>query len=335
MTTDFSSARITTDFQGLAKLKHAANENAPEAIREVGKQFESIMVHMMLKTMRKTEFGDGLLTSQQSRMYRDMYDQQMASHLTQGKGLGLADMIVNQLQGGTAGVTSTTPTGSIIKDLESSRAGPVLAPLRPTPAIKPLPSVQPYTLPERTIKPHSQTKPELASNVIASKPDSPLFATPEAFIQTLWPHAQAAAKKLNVRPEVLLAQSALETGWGKAMPQRADGSNSHNLFGIKANKNWQGDRVNKPTLEFENGLMQRKRASFRSYDSYAESFADYADFIKGNPRYGKALQQASDPTAYVEALQQAGYATDPDYAKKIGSILARQSFKHLIDHANG
>jgi flagellar protein FlgJ len=145
----------------------------------------------------------------------------------------------------------------------------------------------------------------------------------QQFIQTMYPHAQQAAEKLGVQPEVLLAQAALETGWGRHMIQHPNGSNSFNLFGIKASHDWQGERVAVSSLEYDQGVARKQLSAFRAYDSYASSFADYAELISSRPRYQGAINNAADPEAYLHALQDAGYATDPRYAEKIIGILKR------------
>ncbi|MFQ5486958.1 MAG: flagellar assembly peptidoglycan hydrolase FlgJ [Gammaproteobacteria bacterium] len=158
-----------------------------------------------------------------------------------------------------------------------------------------------------------------AGRVAATVP----FASPQDFVARLQEPAQASARRLGVTPEVLLAQAALESGWGRQVMRGPDGSSSHNLFGIKAGPDWQGGRVTATTLEYRNGVARKEQAVFRAYDSFAESFDDYADFLQGNPRYREALAQADDAHAYLQSLQDAGYATDPGYADKIGDILER------------
>ena len=142
------------------------------------------------------------------------------------------------------------------------------------------------------------------------------------------PHARRAAEELGVSPKVLIAQSALETGWGQHMMQRPDGSPAFNLFGIKADASWEGDKVTQSTLEFEGGVMNRRKAAFRAYDSAAESLQDYVNFIQQNPRYEQALK-AADDRGYVHGLQQAGYATDPEYADKILAVLQSDRFQKM------
>ena len=142
----------------------------------------------------------------------------------------------------------------------------------------------------------------------------------EDFVRQLHPYAEQAAKELGVEPKVLLAQAALETGWGRSLIKNSDGSNSFNLFNIKADKSWQGKQAQVSTLEFEQGIAKKVNAGFRSYASFQESFQDYVDFIKNNPRYGDALKQAGNGERYLHELQRAGYATDPNYANKVMSI---------------
>ena len=142
----------------------------------------------------------------------------------------------------------------------------------------------------------------------------------EDFVRKLHPYAEQAAKELGVEPKVILAQAALETGWGRSLIKNSNGSNSFNLFNIKADKSWQGKQAQVSTLEFEQGVAKKVNAGFRSYASFQESFQDYVAFIKNNPRYGDALKQAGNGERYLHELQRAGYATDPNYANKIMSI---------------
>lgn len=153
---------------------------------------------------------------------------------------------------------------------------------------------------------------------------------PQAFIEDLWPFASKAAEELGVDPEVLLAQSALETGWGQKVITDEQGLSSLNLFGIKADGRWQGDHATVTTLEFRDGVAQQERASFRSYPSRADSMSDYVDFIKNGSRYALALANASDAGSYLNALQQAGYATDPAYARKISGIMSDDAFVQTV-----
>ncbi len=140
------------------------------------------------------------------------------------------------------------------------------------------------------------------------------------FVQELWPHAEKAGKAIGVAPETLISQAALETGWGQHMIRGTDGRNSFNLFGIKADQGWSGDKVTTETVEFRDGLMRKERAHFRAYSSVSESFQDYTTFLQSNSRYRDALNVDANSESFVQAMADAGYATDPDYASKINRI---------------
>ena len=157
--------------------------------------------------------------------------------------------------------------------------------------------------------------------------DKTQFNSPEEFTHHILPYAEKAAKELGVSPLVLVSQAALETGWGKAVTQHKNGSSSFNLFNIKADKRWDGDRVIKSTLEYDNGLAKHEKASFRAYDSYSDSFDDYVDFLRTNSRYDNVLRHQGNDQSYIKDLHKAGYATDPNYADKVLNILKRDSMQ--------
>ena len=266
-----SNINFFADFQGLASLKNDAKGQAPTALKEAARQFESLFTQMLLKSMREANksFGeDSLFGSDQGDMYQDMFDDQIAMQLSKGKGLGLADMLVRQLQGG---VQSTEK---------------ISAPASSAPAA------------------NSQA----------------LTTSKEDFLRQLRPHAEQAARELGVDANALLAQAALETGWGRSVPCNANGDCSFNLFGIKAGSQWSGATVNVPTLEFEAGIPVRKVERFRAYDSPADRFCDYAALIRDSSRYASARGAGDNVEAFATALQQGGYATDPHYAQKIAAV---------------
>jgi peptidoglycan hydrolase FlgJ len=161
--------------------------------------------------------------------------------------------------------------------------------------------------------------PSATSNVSSAADHRPLAQSKEDFVKMMWPHAQRAGEALGVDPSALVAQAALETGWGRAVPNQTGGS-SFNLFGIKAGSGWEGATANVPTLEFEQGVAVRKVERFRAYDSPADSFNDYARLIGNNPRYENARGAGGDVTTFASALQEGGYATDPNYAQKIVAV---------------
>jgi flagellar protein FlgJ len=149
------------------------------------------------------------------------------------------------------------------------------------------------------------------------------FTGPDDFIRSIYSHAEEVAKASGLPVEVIVAQAALETGWGKHIMTDAQGNSSFNLFGIKADSRWQGESVSVMTTEYRDGIVQRERANFRAYDSIEASISDYANFLESNPRYKDALQHADNPEAYARALQDAGYATDPAYSNKLTNIIQR------------
>ena len=299
------------DFAGLAELKHQVREDRAGSSEQVAKQFESLFVRMMVKQMRQAGFGDGILDSDRTRFYQDMYDQQLSLHLTQQGGMGLGNLLRRQIGSGEA--TSEIALGG----LDPYWRNPVSSAMRAfTPAVSPTEE----RITENAASSHSAS--ELAGAMFtretrgATEVDSP-----QAFVQRLWPSAEAAAAELGLPAEALLAQAALETGWGNHVMAAADGRSSHNLFGIKADQRWQGGQVKRETLEFEAGVAVRKRERFRTYDSYEQSFQDYVALLQSSPRYAEALSNADDPDSYFRALQDAGYATDPAYAEKILRVM--------------
>lgn len=298
MTAPIHNTTFFADPQALASLKNEAKAQDPAALKEAARQFESLFTQMLLKSMReanKSFGGDSLFGSDQADFYQDMFDNQMALHLSKGKGLGLADMLIRQLT--TVNGAQRTAEG----ELQSSAASRESAAPQPGRA--------------------TATATESAQPIASSKAD---------FIRKFLPHAEAAARELGVDPHALLAQAALETGWGQFVPRNAQGECSYNFFGIKATGRWSGATVNVPTLEFEDGLPVRKTERFRAYSSPADSFRDYATLIRNNPRYEQALGCGSDVASFASALQEGGYATDPNYAQKIVSV-ARELRKLTAD----
>ena len=324
MTIPINSADVYTDFQGLDKLRVAADKNDPQAMVAAAKQFEALFIQQMLKSMREASLAQGAFDSDEGRVYLDMFDKQISLTMAQGKGLGLADMLVKQLRNTVGKVedihnkqTTSTPANSDAALMPGLSPGKTAQ--RDTVHNASLHNASLETPAVQNSQTHTQSlATEQTQHTSAEITD---FPTPESFVQHLWPLAQRAGQQLGVEPKVLLAQAALETGWGRNINKNADGSSSYNLFNIKSDGRWQGDAVNVSTLEFRDGIAVKEAARFRAYSGYAGSFNDYVDFIQSNPRYHTALQQAEDPERYSHALQQAGYATDPGYANKIMGIV--------------
>jgi len=299
-------AQVYTDFQGLDALRSQARADKEAALDEVSRQFEALFTQMMLKSMRQASFGGGLFDSKQSEFYRDMYDQQLGVEMSKQHGLGLADMLKRQL----GGESLADRTGMQVEDY--------------------------FGHPVFSIRPQQAAGDTASADKagLEKAPEQSLGNTPEEFIQALWPAASEAAAKINLQPEALIAQAALETGWGKHVMQRGDNS-SHNLFGIKADQRWDGEKVKVSTLEYKDGVALKTRAAFRAYDSFADSFQDYVSFVTENPRYADALSATGDAKAYFRELQQAGYATDPAYANKIARILDSEPMRTALSQVKG
>lgn len=287
-----TTTQAFTDFTSLSNLRKDARNDPQASLRAVAQQFESVYLNMMLKSMREASFGDPLFDSNNSNMYRDMYDNQIAMHMSQQKGMGLADMLVKQLQQNLPKSTESDESLAVEGNISMQQQTPVLNRLG-------------------------------ALNGAGRQRDPVSFESKSDFVDTLMPYAERAAEELGVSPQVLIAQAALETGWGNHTQKLPNGQSSYNLFNIKADQRWNGPKLHVNTLEYANGVASKEKAAFRVYQNYQHSFNDYVDFIKNSPRYEGALKQAEHPEAYAQQLQQAGYATDPAYADKVIDILHR------------
>ncbi|MGB0204121.1 MAG: flagellar assembly peptidoglycan hydrolase FlgJ [Neptuniibacter sp.] len=322
-----SNAQLYTDLAELQKLKSKAKTNSDEGLKLAAQQFEQLFLNMLLRSMREANaaFGeDNFMNSSQTKFYQSMYDNQISMEMANAKGIGLTDVLVRQL-GGQADAKTPNPE---LQNLESRRLNQAMDQAAAIAASALLAKAEGEENPPGvTLTDEQKTtvkevfEQQLKAAVNAQESDLPeRFETPEEFVEKLMPLAEKVASELGVDPRVLLAQSALETGWGKFMVRDADVSNSNNLFNIKADSRWGGNSARVFTLEYRNGVAQREQAQFRSYESYEDSFRDYVDFLKNSPRYTLALENANDPYAYVQQLQEAGYATDPEYAEKIKRI---------------
>ncbi len=300
-------ASVYNDFQGLANLKYQAREDQAGSLDKVAKQFESLFVQMMVKQMRQTSLGEGIFDSDHTRQYQDMYDQQLSLHLSETGGMGIADVLRRQLSQNQGDSVET------LSGLKPYWERPV----RSASHYHPFEPVQ-----QLEVTQQSEVKLESAT---------PLLDSPEQFIHNLWPSAERAAARIGLPAEALLAQAALETGWGGHVMPATDDRSSHNLFGIKADQRWDGAQVRRETLEYESGIPVRRREAFRAYASYDESFQDYVGFLQHSPRYAEALGKACDTQAYFQALQQAGYATDPNYAEKILRVMQGPEMQAAVE----
>ncbi|AYV20631.1 flagellar assembly peptidoglycan hydrolase FlgJ [Vibrio mediterranei] len=294
------------DISSLDKLRQKAvsgkEGDDDAALRAAARQFESIFTSMMLKSMRdaNTHFESDLTNSQNGQFYRQMLDEQMSSELSANGSLGLADMIVAQL-GAARSPEAHAAAGSEIRMRNEAFDTSLNLPYDEAKARKTAKSLG------------------LDGAPVAQPVD---FKTPQSFVESLKPYADRAAQSLGVDSSLLLAQAALETGWGQKVVNNSKGS-SNNLFNIKADRSWHGDKVATQTLEYHQNVPVQERAAFRSYDSYEDSFNDYVKFLNDNPRYQSALNGNQGSERFIRDVHQAGYATDPNYADKVLRVKAQ------------
>ncbi len=277
---------LVADSQNLDALRAQAKQAPDKALVKAAKQFEAVFMNMLLKSMREATPHDGMLDSEQTNMFTSMLDQQLAETMGGSRGIGLADMMVKQLG----------------RHVVSKEAG--------------------MDVPE-------QAKPLLVAAAMPIKKSN--SAIPSAynenvqqdFVQRMMPHATLASRETGLPAHQMIGQAALESGWGRREILNADGSNSYNLFGIKAGADWKGKVTEIRTTEYKDGVASKPKEKFRAYDSYADSFRDYAKLLSDNPRYAKVLEQGESVQGFARALQNAGYATDPKYADKLVQVIGR------------
>lgn len=275
-----SNVQMYNDMSGLARLKARAAQNEVAAGQEAARQFEALFVQMMLKSMRA---ANAVFGEERDTTYEEMFDRQVAMELTRDRGIGLAQLLTQQL--------------SLIDNDEAVET--------------PLASPPSFTL-SRT--PRSASRADW-------RPESPA-----RFLSDIWRFAEQAARSLGTEPEPIAAQAALETGWGQKLIRDRTGISVNNLFGIKANRGWDGERLTVATLEFEKGMPVPRMAQFRAYPDLSSAFDDYVSFLTSNPRYSEAVSGGLSAFGYVKTLQDAGYATDPNYAEKIQRIMGSEEF---------
>ncbi len=338
---NLDQAHVYTEFSGLNALKSQARHDKTAALESVSKQFESLFISMMMKSMREANktFSEGnFLNSSQTEFYQEMFDSQLSLTLSKGQGVGLAEAMMRQMSKQIEGVDGgESDKLHLYKNISDyPRNLPVEKTIRK--AVELVDTiVQIEAKVSEAAREDNGTRDSEAVTDIASM-QNPLptrFSTPDEFIAHLYPLAQKVESETGISAKVMVAQSALETGWGKHMIGGADQNASFNLFGIKADDRWSGDKVEIVTTEYRDGVAMKEKAAFRSYDSYEDSFRDYANFLQVNPRYEPAMQYLNNPEKFTQTLQDAGYATDPAYGKKIQRILNGELFNGAINSVNG
>lgn len=280
-----------TDISRFTAMRADARRDGDAVFATVAKEFEALFIQIMLKAAREASVEGGLFNSNELELYREMLDSQVALAMADQGGLGFEAILRGQLD-----IGEPTAVATALK-LPQRQHFPVLAP--------------PAAL---RVAPQSSVAPVAVAEL------EPNTATTTEFVQALGPLARVAAANLGLEPDVLIAQAALETGWGRHTIAHRDGRSSNNLFAIKAGPNWDGDSIDVQTLEYVNGRPLRVNARFRAYPDMAAAFDDYVRFLQAQPRYSEALDHGNDPRKFIVGLARAGYATDPLYAEKILSI---------------
>lgn len=344
--TKITDASNFLDVNGLndIRLKATGTDKAEkrEALESVAKQFESIFMQMLLKSMRKAQEvleSDSPFNSQSTKFYRDMHDQQMAVELSEKGSLGLSDLIVRQLGGDDGYKPSSILRGDGGLHVRTSQH--INKSLFEEEAIKKVSSNDPMGI-ASLMNNYKHVEQLVSNNRLFTDNSDPLqvkqvatqlkpavetnhFSQPKDFVTALIEPAKRVEAELNIPFAVVIAQAALETGWGKKIIKTDAGESSNNLFNIKANMTWQGDKAQKETLEFEHGSMVKKREPFRVYPSLQDSVNDYIKLLSTSDRYQSALDKVNDVERFMHGLQEAGYATDPKYAEKVLGTLRKVS----------
>ncbi len=309
------SGNVAFDVNGLNKLKLAAKENSPEAIKDVAKQFEAIFMNMMLKSMREATPQDSPFDNEQSRTFTSMLDQQLSSNFA-SKGLGLADVLAKQLSKSSHAVSNAMQHA--ITDVGPGlllAATLISNPLSPNTAK----NSEPNSVEYKKVPADGSS----ANNSILN--NKPLSGDADEFKDRMAQHAEVASRTSGMPAHFMLGQAALESGWGKREIKDINGMPSNNLFGIKATSKWSGKVVETLTTEYIDGIKQKRIEKFRAYDNYADSFKDFANIMLNDPRYQNVLANLHNAKDYAQAMQKAGYATDPNYASKLASVIQKFS----------
>lgn len=282
---DSAAIALAGDTRGVDALRLKAKTDPKGAVKETARQFEALLMNVMLKSMRETVAQDGLFDSEQTRLYTSMLDEQLSQSMAK-RGIGIADVLARQLTPAGQATDVAPPPNSGLPPLSLQGSHSFLAPAQ-----------------------GSESTSQNAKN------------RARAFIEHLAPDAQAVSRDTGIPVRFLLGHAALESGWGRAEIRATDGTPSHNLFGIKAGAGWQGRTVDAQTTEYAGGVAQKKVETFRAYNSYQDAFRDYANLLATSPRYAEVLKNTNDAYAYARELQDAGYATDPRYADKLAGVI--------------
>ncbi|HEX7684759.1 MAG TPA: flagellar assembly peptidoglycan hydrolase FlgJ [Trinickia sp.] len=319
--------RFALDVQGFDAMRAQAGSSPQQALKSTAKQFDAVFMQMMLKSMREATPQDGILDSHEGKEYQSMLDQQLAQQLS-SKGVGVANALITQLSrnagidmgaGGIGGAKSISGNGSAIGGMLGGASGDAGSAAMLSALARAYSNAQSNgsLASGKGYSAQSALTPPLRGKGASPKID--------AFVDKMAAPAQAASAATGIPARFIVGQAALESGWGKGEIKNADGTSSHNVFGIKATSDWKGKTVSATTTEYVNGKAHKVVQKFRSYDSYADAMTDYANMLRDNPRYASVLSTSHDAASFAHGMQKAGYATDPHYAKKLISIMQQMA----------
>lgn len=306
------SNRFALDVQGFDAMRAQANAAPQQGLKAAAKQFDAVFTQMMLKSMREATPSDGPFDSHDSATFTSMLDQQLAQNMG-AKGIGVADMMLKQLMrnaGATASADGTGASGD-----SSANAGNMAA-------MNAMAKAYANAAGSSTASKASLSGSGYSADSALTPPARGVGSDKvAAFVDRLAAPAQAASSATGIPARFIIGQAALESGWGKREIKNNDGSSTHNVFGIKATSDWTGKTASAVTTEYVNGKPQKVVEKFRAYDSYEDALTDYASVLKSNPRYAPVVEASRDAAGFAHGMQKAGYATDPQYAKKLISIM--------------
>jgi peptidoglycan hydrolase FlgJ len=330
----------TSGSNDLAGLKKLAADNNPAAMRKVAQQFGALLMQNLMKQADGTAIP--MVAGSGSDVVNQMFAGTIGQAVMSNEKMGFTDMLMRSLQkkqqladGGSGEATATAPS---VKSASTGNGFPLAAywasnGMRPLAAAIASGGISPGAGAALALMAHINSKLATAFGTGAADPDSrgttfqsqPGHASggtsPEemtAFSQKLMPLLQQAGQQLGVSPKILLAQTAIETGWGRSVV-------GNNLFGIKAGASWTGPKVNAATHEYENGQLVSINDAFRSYPSAEASVADFVSLVQNSPRYRAALGKGEDVVGYAQGLLAGGWATDINYVSKLYAVATSPS----------
>ncbi|NUF27937.1 flagellar assembly peptidoglycan hydrolase FlgJ [Gilliamella sp. ESL0254] len=311
--------RFAYDLSGLNQLKRSAINGSSESVKQVAKQFESLFINMMMQSMRKAVPESGLFSQSATQLFTSMFDQQIAQQAA-GKGFGLADIITKQLTHNTSPSTKVNLQSNASNTQQHLRLAQSLFSDNSS-------NITPQALGQMLYRSHKETQTtKQTSSTHELSLQTPIKGDKEEhivkFVKDWLEPAKQAAKNSGIPYEVIIAQAALETGWGQKQIKTANNQSSHNYFGIKATASWSGDSTRLITQEFLNNKMIKIEDDFRVYNSKQHALTDYIHLLTQSPRY-RAVVNAPDARTAAKALQAAHYATDPNYGDKLIQIISR------------